>query len=144
MVTEDGRGLHCLIVQVGDLVGAVTHVREGTLLAALKGKGEFAGERDEVAGRIKGAGVSKGGEVAAGVKDGEVAKGSEIAEVDGGSRAEGSDGEDEEGKGKGKEVEVEEGEKPSKMQILVWRSEGMAEYMANELGPKFKIPKGFY
>ncbi|CAD6585646.1 MAG: hypothetical protein ASARMPREDX12_002082 [Alectoria sarmentosa] len=60
ILKEDGRGLHCLIVQVDGLVGAVTHVREGTLLAALKGKEEFGGERDEVAGRIKGVEVAKG------------------------------------------------------------------------------------
>lgn len=132
ILKEDGKGLHCLIVQVDDLVGAVTHVREGTLLAALKGKEEFVGERDEVAGRIKGVEVSKGSDVATG---GQGSKGDEV------SGAEGSGAEDE-GKGKGKEVEEEE--KPSKMQILVWRSEGMGEYMANELGPKFKIPKGFY
>ena len=128
ILKEDGRGLHCLIVQVDGLVGAVTHVREGTLLAALKGKEEFGGERDEVAGRIKGV---------------EVAKGDQGSKGDEGSGTEGSGAEDE-GKGKGKGMEGEGEEKPSKMQILVWRSEGMGEYMANELGPKFKIPKGFY
>ena len=150
ILKEDGSGLHCLIVQVGDLVGAVTHVREGTLVAALKGKEEFKGERDEVAGRIKGregveggegskeGGVSKGGEVSKG--DG-VSKEFEGLKVDGDIKAEGSGGED---NGKGKEKEAEEEEKPSKIQILVWRSEGMGQYMADELGPKFKIPKGFY
>lgn len=138
IVEEDGSGLHCLVVQVNDLVGAVTHVREGTLLAALKGKEEFAGERDDVAARVQGvevsgeAGVSRAG---GGVGGDDVAMG------------EGSGGEDG-GKGRGKETEVEgevEGEeKPTKMQILVWRSEGMGQYMADELGPNFKIPKGFY
>ena len=74
------------MVRVNELVGAVTHVREGTLLAALKGREEFGGE-------------------------------------------EGEEG---------------EGRPPSKMQILVWRSEGMGQYMAEELGPGFKIPKGFH
>ncbi|KAL9127481.1 MAG: hypothetical protein Q9175_007721, partial [Cornicularia normoerica] len=59
VVTEDGSGLHCLIVQVNDLVGAVTHVREGTLLAALKSKEEFVGEMDEVAARVKGVDVAE-------------------------------------------------------------------------------------
>ena len=128
---EDGSGLHCLVVQVGEWVGAVTHVREGTLLAALKGVEEFEGEGDAVVGRMRGGDEGgDGSEVGSGVLRGE------------GGGGEGEDG----GKGKGKVVEGEgEGEeKPSKMQILVWRSEGMGEYMANELGPKFKIPKGFY
>ncbi len=139
VVEEDGSGLHCLVLQVGDLVGAVTHVREGTLLAALKGKGEFAGERDEVAGRIKGRGVSEG---AGGAEKGRITSGANGAAKGDVSEDESSGAEDG-GEGKGKEVEGGD-EKPSKIQILVWRSEGMAQYMADELGPKFKIPKGFY
>ncbi len=134
VVKEDGSGLHCLVLQVGDLVGAVKHVREGTLLAGLKGKGGFGGERDEVAGRIKGADVAEKGRLPSGANG--AAKGDDVSE-DESSIAE--DG----GAGKGNEVEGGE-EKPSKIQILMWRSEGMAQYMADELGPKFKIPKGFY
>ncbi|KAF6228087.1 hypothetical protein HO133_007815 [Letharia lupina] len=134
VINEDGSGLHCLIVQVNDLVGAVTHVREGTLLAALKGKEEFVGETDEVAAGIKGVDLSKGG-----------AQGRDVSQGDGVSEGEDSGSEDSgKGKGKGKEVEEVEEAKPSKIQILVWRSEGMGEYMANELGPKFRIPKGFH
>lgn len=105
------------MVRVGELVGAVTGVREGTLLAALMGWGEFA--REGVEEEEEG-----GGE-----------KGEEGVEEDGAK-----------GKGKDDEDEDEEGgeEKPTKMQILVWRSEGMGQYMADELGPKFRIPKGFY
>lgn len=148
VIREDGNGLHCLVVQIGELVGAVTHVREGTLLAALKGKGEFVGEGDEVAGRIKGVEVVGMGSRRAERKE------SAEAEVEGGEK--GDDGSDSEassagdggegkGKGKGKEAEGEGEEgKATKMQILVWRSEGMGQYMADELGSKFKIPKGFY
>ncbi len=148
LLTEDGGGLRCLVVQVHELVGAVTHVREGTLLAALKGKGEFGGERDEVAGRIKGVDLSRGRAFA---EEGGVGEEDEESEAEGSSlgddvfEGEGSAGEDGGvGKGKGKGREVEDEAKPSKMQILVWRSEGMGAYMADELGPKFKIPKGFY
>ena len=142
VVKEDGSGLHCLIVQVNDLVGAVTHVREGTLFAALKGKGEFWGETDEVAGRIKGVEVSGGADVALG--DGDVSsKGDGVSRGSSFSDGEGSGGEDR-GDGQGEGKEVEEEAKPSKMQILVWRSEGMGQYMADELGPKFRIPKGFH
>ena len=123
-------------MQVNDLVGAVTHVREGTLLAALKGKEEFVGETDEVAAGIKAVDLSKGGD---GAQGGDVSKGDGVSEgEDSGSEDSGK------GKGKGKEVEEVEEAKPSKIQILVWRSEGMGEYMANELGPKFRIPKGFH
>lgn len=138
VLKEDGSGLHCLILQVNDLVGAVTHVKEGTLLAALKGKEEFVGETDEVSGRIKGVDLSKGSDV---TESDESSKADGSSQGDDVSEGEGSGGEDG-GKGKGKEVEEEA--KPSKMQILVWRSEGMGQYMADELGPKFKIPKGFY
>ena len=142
VVDKEGDGLHCLIVQVNELVGAVTHVREGTLLAALKGKGEFAGERDEVAARIKGvddvekAGVggAKGDES---FKVGGLEARGRGEEGDGSSSSSSSSSGEEGGKGK-------EGDKPSKMQILVWRSEGMGQYMADELGPRFKIPKGFH
>ncbi|KAM0803642.1 hypothetical protein BDR22DRAFT_902231, partial [Usnea florida] len=137
-VREDGKGLECLVLRVQEWVGAVTHVREGTLLAALKGKGdvEGEGEGDGVGGRVSGVGGGEGG-------DG--------VESEGEGEGEGGEGEDG-AKGKGKEKEGEgegEGEeaeepKPSKIQILVWRSEGMGQYMADQLGPKFKIPKGFY
>lgn len=144
---EDGDGLHCLIVQVGELVGAVTHVREGTLLAALKGKGEFVGEGDEVAGRVKGVEVGMGLGRAERTESAE-AKADGVEKGDDGSDSEGSSAEDGgegkgKGKGKGKEGGGEDG-KATKMQILMWRSEGMGQYMADELGPKFKIPKGFY
>ncbi|KAL9065918.1 MAG: hypothetical protein Q9161_007902 [Pseudevernia consocians] len=138
VLNEDGSGLHCLILQINDLVGAVTHVKEGTLLAALKGKEEFVGETDEVAGRIQGVDLSRGSDVPESDESSKADGSSEGGDV---SDGEGSGGEDG-GKGKGKEVEEEA--KPSKMQILVWRSEGMGQYMADELGPKFKIPKGFY
>ena len=119
-------------------------MREGTLLAALKGKEEFVGETDELAARIKGVDLSKGSGLA---KVEGSSEASSFSQGDGGSKGEGSSGEDSgsgsrKGKGKGKEVEEEA--KPSKMQILVWRSEGMGQYMADELGPKFKIPKGFH
>lgn len=110
---RDGKGLECLVVRVGELVGAVTGVREGTLVAALKGVGEFVEDG--------GSGGSFGGE--------------------GGS---GSAGEDDGGKGRDEGGEGGEEEKPTMMQILVWRSEGMGAYMAEELGEKFRIPKGFY
>lgn len=144
VIKEDGNGLHSLVVQVGELVGAVTHVRGGTLLAALKGKGEFVGEGDEVAGRIKGVEVAGMGFGRAERKESAEAKSDGVEKGDDGSDSEGSSAEDSGGgKGKGKEGEGEEG-KATKMQILVWRSEGMGQYMADELGPKFKIPKGFY
>lgn len=138
LVKGDGSGLQCLIVQVDGLVGAVTHVREGTLLAALKGKGEFAGETDEIAGRITGVEVSKAGEGAEGGESVVADGGSEGSSVDDGV------GSGAEGSGKEKRKEVEGEAKPPKIQILVWRSEGMGQYMVNELGPHFKIPKGFY
>ena len=143
VIREDGNGLHCLVVQVGELVGAVTHVREGTLLAALKGKGEFSGEEDEIAERIKGVEVGMGFGRAE-RKESAEAKADGVEKGDDGSDSEGSTAEDGgKGKGKGKEREGEDG-KATKMQILVWRSEGMGQYMADELGAKFKIPKGFY
>ena len=158
IVKEDGSGLHCLIMQVNDLVGAVTHVREGTLLAALKRKEEFAGERVEIAARIKGvkgpdeAEVSQGAGGGGGGGGGVTTAAAEGEDVAKGEGSGGEDGGKEKGKGKEQEKEVEEEgegegegeEKPTKMQILVWRSEGMGQYMADELGPNFKIPKGFY
>ena len=135
-----GRALHALILQVDGLVGAVTHVREGTLVAALKGKGEFWGD-----GGSEGRGGGGKGRGLASAEGGSVSEGSGV-EDDGEGKGSGVE---DDGDGKGKEAEAGgegdgEEEKPSKMQILLWRSEGMGQYVADELGPKFKIPKGFY
>ena len=128
VVKEDGSGLEWLVVRVGGLVGAVTHVREGTLVAALKGWGEFGGEGGGEGDEMRGVGV----------EGGEGGEGGEGSEGEDGARWKGRD-DGERGKGR------DEGEeKPSMMQILVWRSEGMGAYMAEELGEKFRIPKGFY
>ena len=115
---------------------------------------------DKVAAELQGVDLSKALEFP---NRDDSSEGKSLTEVDSTSKDESSGGEDggtgkeqEEGngengkkfeieddaKGKGKEEKTEA--KPSKIQILVWRSEGMGEYMANELGPNFKIPKGFY
>ena len=152
--------LKALTLQVDDWVGAVTHVREGTLLAALKRKEEFKGETDEVAGKIKGVEFSRGAGAGTttmkGKSDDEgvvvVEKNHTEMEGDGkkGKRKEEDEEDEEEGRdeddgdGGADAGEEEEEERYSKMQILMWRSESVGASMAEQLGPQFRIPTGFY
>lgn len=143
IVPFDGKkaGLRAMIVVVDDVVVAVHDVKERLLIAAMLPLEAVKQQKAGVSGNGKGKGKAKGKEraddEASGSSEGGDGDGKAVTgeELKGESRGEADDD--------GEEAKAEEGKPTSKQQILLWRTEGMAEVLLADLR-NFKMPEGYF
>ena len=160
VIKADEKGLESMFIEQDDFVGVVVHVKERTLIAALKKKGDFAGETDDLAKMVQGLDL-KEGDATGGTakKDGNATDpkgGKEGTTTDGAVEEDGGNpGEtgsvkgvepEEVSKGNGKEPAKDDskGYKPSKIRILELRAEAIAEALAEGELKDFYMPKDFH
>lgn len=141
IITKESKKLRAMIVEQEGVISVVVYCKQRTLMAAQLEKAKFGGELTD-------AGDDAGDDLAKKARDLDVKEGdamSKDADKEGEATAAAAQTEDAADSAsdvkKGKEPE--KGAEPTKMQILQWRAEGMAESLAEDELEHFIMPPDF-
>ncbi len=137
IITKESKKLRAMIVEQEGVISVVVYCKQRTLMAAQLEKAKFGGELtnagDDLAKKVRKLDVKEGDAMSKDAdKEGEATAAAAQTE-------DAADSASDVKKGK----EREKGAEPTKMQILQWRAEGMAESLAEDELEHFIMPPDF-
>jgi len=148
-IIEKGRsGLRAMIVEQEGVISAVVYCKQRTLMAAQLEKGKFerelADEGENLAREVGGMGLKDGdADATCDPNDGQATAATDHKDGDATPETDTTDKDKDPEASNGKAKKPED-VKPTKMLILQWRAEGMADEMANDELKDFIMPKDFH